>query len=111
MTKNNPGRRFPLSSTFFLKHLLMPWTVVAIAMGDGADGGGLPLPCLARRSACLTTPPHPASSPFLRGGGSHGDCDGWDIRSSSTARCAAPWKAVPRVAINREYPDGIATTL
>ena len=58
MTKNNLGRRFPLSgsgealfrqsffpdeigaelgsslsSTFYLKHLLMPWTVVAIARG------------------------------------------------------------------------------
>jgi len=60
MTKNNLGRRFPvsgsgevlfrllffpdeigagpclsLSSTFFLTHVLMPWTGVAIAMGVG----------------------------------------------------------------------------
>jgi len=107
MTKNNMGRRFPLSgsgealfrlsffpdeigagpglflsSAFFLTHALMPWTAVAIAMGVGLTGRGLPLPCLTQRPAHLT--PHlarpPASSPAPRGGGSHGD---------------TRWKAVP----------------
>jgi hypothetical protein len=127
MTKNNRGRRLPLSgsgealfrlsffpdeidagpclslsSTFFLKHVLMPWTVVAIAMGVGLTGRGLPLPCLhILRVSC---------NPRPRGRG-----QSWRYatfrqeRSSSTARCAARWKAVPRIAINRKHPDGILT--
>jgi len=42
-------------------HALMPWTVVAIAMGVGLTGRGLPLPCLTQRSAHLT--PHLARPP------------------------------------------------
>jgi len=37
----SPGR------PFFLGYLLMLWTVVAIVMGVGLTGRGLPLPCLA----------------------------------------------------------------
>ncbi|CCJ37418.1 hypothetical protein BN140_2495 [Methanoculleus bourgensis MS2] len=119
MTKNNPGRRFPLSGSgealfwlsffpdeigagpglkfdlFLLKHVLMPWTVVAIAMGVGLTGRGLP-PHLAQRTAHSSPHPArpPASSPAPWGGGSHGDTQG---------------KAVPRIAINREHPDEIST--
>jgi len=100
MTKNNLGRRFPLSGSgealfwlsffpdeigvgpglefdlFLLKHVLMPWTVVAIAMGGGADGEGVsPSPVL--RKEPHPHHPHPArppaSSPAPGGGGSHGD--------------------------------------
>ncbi|CVK31528.1 protein of unknown function [Methanoculleus bourgensis] len=50
-------------------------TVVAIAMGVGLTGRGLPLPCLAQRTAHSS--PHPsrpaASSPAPGSGGSHGD--------------------------------------
>ena len=120
MTKNNLGRIFPLSGSgealfwlsffpdeigagpglkfdlFLLKHVLMPWTVVAIAMGVGLTGRGLPLPCLAQRTAPPSPHPArpPASSPAPGGGGSHGDTQG---------------KAVPRIAINREHPDEIST--
>ena len=119
MTKNNPGRRFPLSGSgealfwlsffpdeigagpglkfdlFLLKHVLMSWTVVAIAMGVGMTGRGLP-PHLAQRTAHSSPHPArpPASSPAPWGGGSHGDTQG---------------KAVPRIAINREHPDEIST--
>ncbi len=101
MTTNNMGRRFPLSgsgealfrlsffpdeigagpglflsSAFFLTHALMPWTVVAIAMGVGLTGRGL-LP-----------------------------------RPGAGAVMAIPGgKPCPRVAINREHPDAISTTL
>ena len=78
MTKNNLGRIFPLSGSgealfwlsffpdeigvgpglefdlFLLKHVLMPWTVVAIAMGVGLTGRGLaPSPVSA---SCLQRP-------------------------------------------------------
>jgi hypothetical protein len=54
---------------FLLKHVLMPW-VVAIAIGVGLTGRGLPLPCLAQRSAHPLPHPArpPASSPALPGG-------------------------------------------
>ena len=120
MTNNNLGRRFPLSGSgealfwlsffpdeigagpglkfdlFLLKHVLMPWTVVAITMGVGLTGRGRPLPHLAQRTAHPSPHPArpPASSPAPWGGGSHGDTQG---------------KAVPRIAINREHPDEIST--
>ena len=107
MTNNNLGRRFSLSGSgealfwlsffpdeigtgpglkfdlFLLKHVLMPWTAVAIAIGVGLTGRGLPRPWLAQRSA------HPSPRP-------HGD---------------TPGKAVPRIAIKREHPDEISTKL
>ncbi len=86
MTKTNLGRRLPLSgsgealfrlsffpdeigagpclslsSTFFLKHVLMPWTIVAIAMGVGLTGRGLPSPVL--RKDPNTSSPHPVRPP------------------------------------------------
>ena len=84
MTKNNPGRRFPLSgsgealfrllffpdeidagpclslgSAFFLKHVLMPWTVGISPLGVGLTGRGLPFPVSIPQVD--KTPPRPAS--------------------------------------------------
>ena len=73
-------------TTFFLGHVLMQWTVVAIAIGVGLDGeGGTPSPVSREDPHTSSTPPHPASGllPRPRGGGSHGD---------------TPGKAVPRIA-------------
>jgi len=63
-------------------HVLMQWTVVAIAIGVGLTGRGSPPPLFPPYRDQPTTPPRPASGllPRPKGGGSHGD-----IR----------WKAVP----------------
>ena len=46
----------------FLGHVLMQWTVVAIAIGGGADGEGVsPSPVSREELHTSSTPPHPAS--------------------------------------------------
>ena len=59
----SPGR------PFFLGHLLMQWTVVAIAIGGGADGAGETPPVSREDPQTSSTPPRPASlSPAIRTG-------------------------------------------
>jgi hypothetical protein len=53
------GPGLSLSSTFSRKHVLMLWTVVAITMGVGLTGRGLPLPCLQRVKIRACHQPHP----------------------------------------------------
>ncbi len=56
----SPGR------PFFLGHLLMQWTVVAIAIGGGADGAGEPPSPVSREDPqTSSTPPRPASLSHL----------------------------------------------
>ena len=58
----------------------MQWTVVAIAIGGGADGEGARPSPLSHRVARLVTPPHPArpsaSSPARKRRGQCGDTQG-----------------------------------
>ena len=61
--KIGAGPGLSLSSTFSRKHGLMLWTVVAIAMGVGLTGRGLPLPCLQRVKIRACRRPHPARPP------------------------------------------------
>jgi hypothetical protein len=71
--KIGAGPGLSLSSTFSRKHGLMLWTGVAIAMGVGLTGRGLPLPCLQRVKIRACHQPHSTrasrSSPAPQGAG------------------------------------------